>query len=96
MKRHLSESGYSLIEFMAAMALMTILSAFAVPMVSSTTTGIKLRDQANARAEKLSGADSAGASASGETAWKPVASGAGERVRRRSLRALRAITSTKR
>ena len=53
MKRLRSESGYSLIEIMGAMALMTILSAFAVPMVSSTTSGIKLRDQANAMADLI-------------------------------------------
>ena len=53
MKRLRSESGYSLIEIMAAMAVLSILSAFAVPMVSSTTSGIKLRDQANAIADLI-------------------------------------------
>ena len=53
MKRLRSESGYSLIEIMAAMAVLSILSAFAVPMVSSTTSGIKLRDQANAVADLI-------------------------------------------
>ena len=53
MKRIRSESGYSLIEIMVAMALMPILRAFAVPMVSSTTSGIKLRDQANAMADLI-------------------------------------------
>ena len=53
MKSLRSESGYSLIEIMAATAVLSILSAFAVPMVASTTTGIKLRDQANAMADLI-------------------------------------------
>jgi prepilin-type N-terminal cleavage/methylation domain-containing protein len=53
MKRLRSESGYSLIEIMAAMAVLGILSAFAVPMVASTTSGIKLRDSANQIADLI-------------------------------------------
>ena len=53
MKRLRSESGYSLVEIMAAMALLAVLSAFAVPMVASTTSGIKLRDQANQIADLI-------------------------------------------
>ena len=48
MKRLRSHGGYSLVEVMAAMAVMSILAAFAVPMVGATTSGIKLRDQAEA------------------------------------------------
>lgn len=53
MKRIRSESGYSLIEIMAATAVLSILSAFAVPMVASTTTGIKLRDSSNQIADLI-------------------------------------------
>src|SRR5690348_9599998 len=42
------QSGYSLIEVMVAMTVLTVLGGFAVPMVQSTTNGIKLRDQAEA------------------------------------------------
>lgn len=53
MKRLRSDGGYSLIEIMAAMGVLAVLSAFAVPMVESTTNGIKLRDQANAIADLI-------------------------------------------
>jgi prepilin-type N-terminal cleavage/methylation domain-containing protein len=53
MKRLRSESGYSLVEIMAATAVLSILSAFAVPMVASSTRGVKLRDQANAIADLI-------------------------------------------
>lgn len=46
-----SSSGFSLIEIMVAMAVLGILGAMAVPMVASTTSGIKLRDHANAIAD---------------------------------------------
>jgi len=51
MKRLRTNGGYSLIEIMVAMAVMGILGAMAVPMVQSTSQGIKLRDQANAIAD---------------------------------------------
>jgi prepilin-type N-terminal cleavage/methylation domain-containing protein len=53
MKRIHSNGGYSLVEIMAAMAVLGILGAFAVPMVESTTSGIKLRDSANAIADLI-------------------------------------------
>lgn len=53
MKRLGSSGGYSLVEIMAAMAVLAVLSAFALPMVESTTSGIKLRDQANAIADLI-------------------------------------------
>lgn len=53
MKRLRSNAGYSLVEIMAAMAVLGVLGAFAVPMVESTTSGIKLRDQANAIADLI-------------------------------------------
>jgi prepilin-type N-terminal cleavage/methylation domain-containing protein len=43
-----SQSGYSLIEVMVAMTVLAVLGSFAVPMVESTTNGIKLHDQAEA------------------------------------------------
>jgi prepilin-type N-terminal cleavage/methylation domain-containing protein len=42
-----SQRGFSLIEVLVAMAVMGILAAMAVPMVASTTSSIKLRDQAD-------------------------------------------------
>jgi len=48
-----SDQGYSLVEIMAAMAVLGVLSAFAVPMVSSATSGVKLRDHANAIADLI-------------------------------------------
>ena len=48
MKRLRSNDGYSLIEVMASMAVLGVLAAFAVPMLAATTSGIKLRDQAEA------------------------------------------------
>ena len=51
MKRFRSNGGYSLIEILVAMAVLGILGAMAVPMVASTTSGIKLRDQTNAIAD---------------------------------------------
>jgi len=48
-----SNRGYSLIEVMAAMAVLGILGAMAVPMVSSATSGVKLRDHANAIADLI-------------------------------------------
>jgi prepilin-type N-terminal cleavage/methylation domain-containing protein len=53
MKRLHAQNGYSLIEIMAAISVLAVLSGFAVPMVESTTTGIKLRDQANSIADLL-------------------------------------------
>ena len=53
MKRLRSNGGYTLVEIMVAMAVLGILGAFAVPMVESTTQGIKLRDQANAIADLI-------------------------------------------
>ena len=53
MKRLRSNGGYSLVEIMVAMAVLGILGAFAVPMVDSATSGIKLRDQANAIADLI-------------------------------------------
>ena len=53
MKRLRSESGYSLVEIMAAIAVLGILSAFAVPVVSATASGAKLRDQANQIADLI-------------------------------------------
>lgn len=46
MKRLRSHDGYSLVEVMAAMAVLGVLAGFAVPMLASTTSGVKLRDQA--------------------------------------------------
>lgn len=43
-----SDGGYSLIEVMVAMTVLAVLGSFAVPMVESTTNGIKLRDRAEA------------------------------------------------
>ncbi|HEV8395879.1 MAG TPA: type II secretion system protein [Vicinamibacterales bacterium] len=51
MKRLRSNAGYTLVEIMVAMAVLGILAAMAVPMMESTTSGIKLRDQANAIAD---------------------------------------------
>jgi prepilin-type N-terminal cleavage/methylation domain-containing protein len=48
MKRLCSNLGYSLVEIMAAMAVLGVLAAFAVPMVAATTSGVKLRDEAEA------------------------------------------------
>ena len=48
-----SNRGYSLIEVMAAMAVLGVLGAMAVPMVSSATSGVKLRDHANAIADLI-------------------------------------------
>jgi prepilin-type N-terminal cleavage/methylation domain-containing protein len=48
MKRLRANGGFSLVEIMAAMAVLGILAAFAVPMLGSTMSGIKLRDQAEA------------------------------------------------
>ena len=48
-----SNRGYSLIEVMAAMAVLGVLGAFAVPMVSSAASGVKLRDHANAIADLI-------------------------------------------
>jgi prepilin-type N-terminal cleavage/methylation domain-containing protein len=53
MKRLQSNQGYSLVETMAAMAILGVLGAFSVPMVSSATSGIKLRDHANAIADLI-------------------------------------------
>jgi prepilin-type N-terminal cleavage/methylation domain-containing protein len=53
MKRLRSNGGYSLVEIMVVMAVLGILGAFAVPMVDSATSGIKLRDQANAIADLI-------------------------------------------
>jgi prepilin-type N-terminal cleavage/methylation domain-containing protein len=53
MKRLRSESGYSLVEIMAATAVLAVLSAFAVPVVSATARGTKLRDQANQIADLI-------------------------------------------
>ena len=53
MRRLRSTQGYSLIETMAAMAVMGVLGAFTVPMVSSATSGVKLRDHANAIADLI-------------------------------------------
>jgi prepilin-type N-terminal cleavage/methylation domain-containing protein len=47
MKRLRSNGGYTLVEIMVAMAVLGILGAMAVPMVESTTSGIKLREHAN-------------------------------------------------
>jgi prepilin-type N-terminal cleavage/methylation domain-containing protein len=46
-------SGYSLIEILVAMAVLGILGAMAVPMVTSTTSGIKLRDSADSIADLI-------------------------------------------
>jgi prepilin-type N-terminal cleavage/methylation domain-containing protein len=51
MKRLRSNGGYSLIEIMVVMAVLGVLGAMAVPMVESTTSGIKLREEANAIAD---------------------------------------------
>jgi len=53
MRRLRSTQGYSLIETMAAMAVMGVLGAFTVPMVSSAASGVKLRDHANAIADLI-------------------------------------------
>jgi prepilin-type N-terminal cleavage/methylation domain-containing protein len=53
MKRLRSNGGYTLVEIMVAMAVLGILGAFAVPMVDSATSGIKLRDQAHAIADLI-------------------------------------------
>jgi len=45
--------GYSLIEVMAVMAILGVLGAFTVPMVSSASSGVKLRDHANAMADLI-------------------------------------------
>ena len=50
-RRAQSDLGYSLIEVMATMAILGVLGAFTVPMVSSTASGVKLRDHANAIAD---------------------------------------------
>jgi prepilin-type N-terminal cleavage/methylation domain-containing protein len=51
MKRLRSNGGYSLIEIMVVMAVLGVLGAMAVPMVESATSGIKLREEANAIAD---------------------------------------------
>jgi prepilin-type N-terminal cleavage/methylation domain-containing protein len=51
MKPLRASDGYSLVEIMVAMAVLGIIGAMAVPMVASTASGIKLRDQANAIAD---------------------------------------------
>jgi prepilin-type N-terminal cleavage/methylation domain-containing protein len=48
-----SDRGYSLVEIMAAMAVLGVLGAFTVPMVSSAASGVKLRDHANAIADLI-------------------------------------------
>jgi prepilin-type N-terminal cleavage/methylation domain-containing protein len=48
-----SNRGYSLVEIMAAMAVLGVLAGFAVPMVASSTSGVKLRDHANAMADLI-------------------------------------------
>jgi prepilin-type N-terminal cleavage/methylation domain-containing protein len=48
-----SNRGYSLVEIMAAMAVLAVLAGFAVPMVASSTSGVKLRDHANAMADLI-------------------------------------------
>jgi prepilin-type N-terminal cleavage/methylation domain-containing protein len=52
-RRLQSNRGYSLIEVMAAMAVLGVLGAMAVPMVSSASSGVKLRDHANAIADLI-------------------------------------------
>jgi prepilin-type N-terminal cleavage/methylation domain-containing protein len=54
MKRLHSDAGYSLIEIMAATAVLAVLSGFTVPMLGSTTSSIKLRDQAEALSNLVS------------------------------------------
>lgn len=54
MKRLRSNDGYSLVEIMASMAVLGVLAAFAVPMVASTASGVKLRDQAEAVSNMVS------------------------------------------
>jgi prepilin-type N-terminal cleavage/methylation domain-containing protein len=46
MKRLRSNAGYSLVELMVVMAVMGVLAAFAIPVVASTSSSIKLRGQA--------------------------------------------------
>ena len=53
MKRLHSNNGYTLVEIMGALSVLAVLSGFAVPMVDSATSGIKLRDQANSIADLL-------------------------------------------
>ena len=53
MKGLRSNGGYSLIEIMVAMAVLGILGAMAVPMVESTSSGIKLREHANGIADLI-------------------------------------------
>jgi prepilin-type N-terminal cleavage/methylation domain-containing protein len=48
-----SNRGYSLVEIMAAIAVLGVLAGFAVPMVASSTSGVKLRDHANAMADLI-------------------------------------------
>jgi len=52
-RRMQSNRGYSLIEVMTAMAVLGVLGAMAVPMVSSASSGVKLRDHANAIADLI-------------------------------------------